>query len=120
MNEPAESDLLTLPPRDIKRSRLVDWTLIGYAYMFYGNMESIAAFINYFAYMSNRGSNTPKDQGYPASYRPFDLLFAWEWGVENSPRGLDQRQAALTGAIVTTLTSILALLCPIQSSCSSQ
>ena len=43
MNEPPEDAIMLEKPRDVKRSRLVDINLIGYAYLFYGNLISVGA-----------------------------------------------------------------------------
>ena len=55
MNEPAEGDILLAPPRDIRRNHLVTGPMFLYAYGFYGMMNSLAAFFNYFLYMASRG-----------------------------------------------------------------
>ena len=39
MYEIAEQDLMKIPPRDVKRDRLVTAPLIVYSYLFYGTLE---------------------------------------------------------------------------------
>ena len=52
--EPAEKEILLEKPRDLSKSFLVDFKLIGYSYLFYGNLQSIGSFINYFIYMASK------------------------------------------------------------------
>ena len=75
------------PPRDLKRSRLLDFKIVFYSYLFYANLISIGAFVNFFIYMADRGDTravaTPipsDDNGqvtFPVGYRANQLLFAW-------------------------------------------
>ena len=44
-NEIPEKTIMTEPPRDPKAQPLVDMRLVGYAYLFYGTLESIASFV---------------------------------------------------------------------------
>ena len=39
--EKAEHGIMSQPPRDLERVRLVDWKIFLYSYMFYGNLLSI-------------------------------------------------------------------------------
>ena len=48
MYEPAEDDTMLARPRDVKRDHLVSGWLILYSYGFYGNLQSLAAFITWF------------------------------------------------------------------------
>ena len=41
VKEPAEAAIMLEPPRDFKRKRLVDAKLMGYSYLFYGNLISL-------------------------------------------------------------------------------
>ena len=41
MNEPPEEAIMQQEPRDVKKQRLVDIRLIGYSYLFLGNIISI-------------------------------------------------------------------------------
>lgn len=41
MNEPPEAAIMQEKPRDVKKQRLVDIRLIGYSYLFLGNIISI-------------------------------------------------------------------------------
>jgi hypothetical protein len=93
MLEPAQGDLMTEPPRDYKRERLVPLRLVAYSYLFYGTMQSIAAFVTWFYYMASRGPTDilptplppvgdPAWEGlYPVGYTPAQTTFAWNWGV---------------------------------------
>ncbi len=58
------------PPRSLKTDRLVNTNLICHAYFFVGMLESTAAFLNYFWFMTSQG------------FRVSDLIFAWDWGEE--------------------------------------
>ena len=61
-NEPSESNIMLKPPRKVRTERLIDAKLVFYAYMFYANMLSLGAFLNYFAYMQSRGTVFPTSQ----------------------------------------------------------
>lgn len=45
-------------PRNIKTQPLVVYQIVIYSYLFYGTLESIAAFFVYFLYMYERGPHT--------------------------------------------------------------
>jgi len=120
MNEPPETSILEEPPRDLKKSRLVTWRLICYAYLWYGNLQSVGSFINYFDYMAGRGNDRalpdplPTDDStgpyqYPAGYRPAQLIFAWnfEGGSATSPLYLDETAAANVASSVFFVTLIV-------------
>jgi magnesium-transporting ATPase (P-type) len=93
MMEPAQADLMTEPPRDIKRERLVPLRLVAYSYLFYGMTQSVASFVTWFYYMASRGptgilptplppvDNPAWDAFYPVGYTPAQTTFAWNWGV---------------------------------------
>lgn len=49
--EKEEFDLLSLPPRDPKRSHLVNMKLYGQSYLFIGTMETVTAMSMFFYYM---------------------------------------------------------------------
>ncbi|KAI5302911.1 hypothetical protein KEM56_000234 [Ascosphaera pollenicola] len=53
--EKPEMDVLTRPPRNPKRDRLVNLKLIGHAYGFIGVYECLISFVMGFWYMSRRG-----------------------------------------------------------------
>jgi sodium/potassium-transporting ATPase subunit alpha len=63
-NEPSESDsdIMLKPPRNVRKHRLVDAKLVGYAYFFYANLLSIGAFVNFFSFMQSRGPVIPSSQ----------------------------------------------------------
>ncbi|CAG8639542.1 12195_t:CDS:2 [Racocetra persica] len=61
MYEKAEKDVLTRPPRNPKKSRLVDWKLLVQAYLFLGMMESFFSHCMYFRYMQKYGGFQPSD-----------------------------------------------------------
>ncbi|CAG8490503.1 20749_t:CDS:2 [Cetraspora pellucida] len=61
MYEKAEKDVLTRPPRNPKKSRLVDWKLLVQAYLFIGIMESFFSHCMYFRYMQQYGGFQPSD-----------------------------------------------------------
>ena len=123
--ETSEVSLMTLPPRDLKKEPLVRWTLIGYSYFFYGNLESVAIFAAFFMYMSARGPHTvanpvaADDDGkgvFPAGYPPQELIFAWNWGTdaatddsraETGNLGADNSQASITGSSVFFIVLII-------------
>lgn len=75
MYEKAEKDVLTRPPRNPKKSTLVDWKLLVHAYLFLGMIEAFFSHVMYFRYMQQYG-------GFSAS----DLLLAydkWTDGYKN-------------------------------------
>ena len=47
MYEPAEDDIMLARPRNVERNRLVTGSLIFYSYGFYGNLQSLAAFVTW-------------------------------------------------------------------------
>nr|XP_031860422.1 uncharacterized protein CI109_004032 [Kwoniella shandongensis]KAA5527494.1 hypothetical protein CI109_004032 [Kwoniella shandongensis] len=53
--EKPESGLLTRPPRDVKRDKLVDWKLLLHAYGFMGLLESLCAMSMAFWDLDRRG-----------------------------------------------------------------
>ena len=127
MNEPPEGDVLLIPPRDVKKSHLVNFSLIAYAYLFYANMICVGAFYNYFDYMRTRGSvssipdpipsdddpfRTPSAGGvrtFPAGYTSSQLLFAWTWNAHpDSPLGKDQLSAVNAASSVYFVTVVIA------------
>jgi sodium/potassium-transporting ATPase subunit alpha len=103
--EPPENLLMRENPRDIKKNPLVDFTLVGYSYLFYGTLQSLAAFVNYFLYMSQRGPlNTvqnpiPADDdgstSFPVGYSGHQLVGAWNWGLNSGNLGTDQAGISL-------------------------
>jgi sodium/potassium-transporting ATPase subunit alpha len=121
MHEPAESDVMHAPPRDVRRSKLVDFQLISYAYLFMGNCQSIGAFVNWFSYMQTRGptGTTPDplpldDDGnggpFPAGYLPSQLTFAWNFGLDGGALGADEVAALNTASSVFYVTLIVSQL----------
>jgi len=109
-NEPAEDEIMQRPPRDVKKRRLLDLPLVGYAYMFYANMISIGCFYMYFHYMANRGppqgipTPTPADDDgngvFPAGYTTAQLLGAWNWLLGDGPLSDDQADASAVASSV--------------------
>ena len=103
-NELPEKAAMTEPPRDVKNTPLVDFKLIGYSYLFYGNLQCIGAFFNYFHYMSNRGPTNvisgaiPADDDgnttFPIAYKPNQLIGAWNWGLDSNNLGEDEAKAS--------------------------
>lgn len=53
--EKPEADVLTRPPRNAKKGRLVDWKLIMQAYGFVGMIESISSFAMAYWYAQRKG-----------------------------------------------------------------
>jgi sodium/potassium-transporting ATPase subunit alpha len=53
--EQAESGLLTRPPRDVRKERLVDWRLLFQAYVVLGLMECTCAMAMAFWYLQRQG-----------------------------------------------------------------
>jgi len=112
MNEPPETDIMRQPPRDIRKSHLLDYRLVVYAYLFYANLNSVGAFYTYFLYMAERGntralpdpipgddaSYNPSDL--PAGYRLGQLIGAWNWGAASGPLSDDETQAANVGSSI--------------------
>lgn len=117
MSEPPEGAIMSKPPRDTKKTRLLDWKLICYSYLFIANVASLGAFINYFLYMANRGNTravpTPvpaDDDGqrvFPAGYRANQLIYAWNWGLDSGNLGDDETSAAAVGSSVFYVTLVL-------------
>jgi len=60
----AESDIMTRPPRDAKRDRLVTPQLIIYSYLIMGVIETLAGFWAYFTVFTNKA-------GIPVNMLPF-------------------------------------------------
>ncbi len=112
-----ESDIMTVPPRDVRRSRLVDVPLIAYAYFFYANMLSIVCFFNYFYYMYHRGpvhqvaTPLPEDDDgnvdFPIGYTPRQLIGAWNFGLNENDLGEDMFAAANTASAVYFTTIVI-------------
>lgn len=53
--EKPEADLLTRPPRDVKKDRLVDWKLLAQAYLYTGTLESLISFAMSYWYLQQKG-----------------------------------------------------------------
>jgi sodium/potassium-transporting ATPase subunit alpha len=53
--EKPEADVLTRPPRNPKKDRLVDWKLILYAYGFIGVLETVASFAMSYWFLQRNG-----------------------------------------------------------------
>lgn len=53
--EKPEADVLTRPPRNAKKDRLVDWKLIVQAYGFAGVIESVSSFAMAYWYCQRQG-----------------------------------------------------------------
>lgn len=110
MHEPQESELMSVPPRDIKTVRLVTPPLIFYSYFFYGTLESVASFVLFFSYMAKRGptglmpdSLPSDDDGAPAfamGYTPKQLTNAWNWGSPTGNLGADEVLALNTASSI--------------------
>ena len=119
MHETAEQALMLDAPRDLKRTRLVPPALICYSYLFYGNMQSLAAFTQFFIYMRSRGppnglpTQLPADDdgvlpGAVYAYSPANLVFAWNWGAPAGPLGADETTALNTASSIFFVTLIVA------------
>jgi sodium/potassium-transporting ATPase subunit alpha len=116
MMEPPENAIMLKPPRDLKKSRLLDLKLVFYSYLFYANLISIGSFYNYFIYMASRGNTravpdpVPSDDNgnlqFPAGYRSGQLLFAWNWGSDSGNLGADETAAAKVGSSVFYITIV--------------
>lgn len=91
--ELSESDIMLLPPRNVKKDRLVDLRLMRYSFLQIGVMESLAGFLMYFYAISDYSHGTA---------RPKDVVFAWEkWTLDGSYGGiatLAERQLILDKA----------------------
>eukprot|EP01034_Spumella_vulgaris_P037232 gene37232-45940_t len=121
MCEPPERDIMAKPPRSMRHIRLIDFSLLAYSYMFYGNLVALGCFINYFMYMSSRGSISAlrgitipaefESDKLPLGYRLDQLLFAWKFGADiHSPYGQDQLNAWIEASNVYFLTIVMAQL----------
>lgn len=53
--EKPEADVLTRPPRDIKKDHLVDWKLLFHSYLYTGTMETLISFSLAFWYLERKG-----------------------------------------------------------------
>ena len=73
MYEKAESDVMSRPPRNKKRDRLVDWRLIFFAWGNIGVIESVSAWCVFLWYMSQNG------------LPPHTLIFAWDKWPASDP-----------------------------------
>lgn len=99
INEPAEKGIMLEKPRDLKNTRLVTVGMIIYSYLFYGTIESIGSFINYFLYMSERGplnvitgplpSMYNGNATFPIGYKPQQLIEAWTFGTDDGDLSAD-------------------------------
>ena len=69
--EKPEADLHVSYPRNKRRDRLVDWRLLVHCYLFMGNLQSLAAFVNFFWNMTSAGN-----------FSVSTLIYAWDWGTE--------------------------------------
>ena len=119
MNELPEGDIMDRPPRDVKNMRLIDWKLLLYSYMFYANAMSIGAFYMFFHYMFYRGPhdlpnpvpvNDDGTRSFPMGYTPGQLLFAWNWAVNDNALGDDMIQAANVGSSIFFVALVVAQL----------
>jgi len=84
--EAPESNIMEVPPRDVRTSKLVDWRLIFYAYMQIGIPHTLVAFSMFFyaMYYFSGGRITPQA-----------LAFAWEtWTNEGNYHGTTMEQRA--------------------------
>ena len=120
MCEAPEKSLMNESPRKIS-NHLVSWKLIAYSYLFMGNIQSIAAFYNYFTYMSERGPIAAPDPlpiddainqpysslGFPIGYTPSQLVGAWTWATGTGSLSADQISAAATGSSVFYTTLVV-------------
>ena len=53
--EKSEADVLTRPPRNIKKDRLVNWQLIVQSYGIVGVLQTVASFAMSFWYLERQG-----------------------------------------------------------------
>lgn len=117
MEEAPEEGSMTKPPRKAQEEPLVSLSLIAYSYLWYGNMTSLAAFINYFTFMRNRGplgevpSPVPVDDDghreFPAGYGVGQLVGAWNWALNDNALGADNNEAAIQGSAVFFVTLVV-------------
>jgi len=88
--EKCEEDVMTLPPRDVKKAKLVDFRLMRYSFLQIGLYESFVGFFMFFFAMSEYSNGTVS---------PSHLVFAWErWNLEGEYAGvktMDERQEIL-------------------------
>lgn len=85
--EKPEADVLTRPPRNAKKDRLVDWKLIVQAYGFAGVIESVSSFAMAYWYCQRQG-----------------LYFSVLWfGFNRRPEGMSQEMMT---AILNQASSI--------------
>ena len=85
--EEPEADVLSRPPRNAKKDRLVDWKLLLHAYGFVGGIECVTSFAMSYWYAQRRG-----------------LTFSTLWfGFGSAPASLD---AATVTAILNEASSI--------------
>lgn len=119
MNELPEGDIMDRPPRDVKNMRLIDLKLLLYSYMFYANAMSIGAFYMFFHYMFYRGPHNlanpvPVDddgtRSFPMGYVPSQLIFAWNWAVNDNALGEDMVEAANVGSSIFFVALVVAQL----------
>eukprot|EP00026_Physarum_polycephalum_P002073 Phypoly_transcript_02077.p1 GENE.Phypoly_transcript_02077~~Phypoly_transcript_02077.p1 ORF type:complete len:897 (+),score=112.36 Phypoly_transcript_02077:167-2692(+) len=57
--EKPESDLMTRPPKNKNKDKLVNWKLLVQAYLVTGNLETFFAFLSFFLYMQWYGNIAP-------------------------------------------------------------
>ncbi|KAF2225003.1 hypothetical protein BDZ85DRAFT_233323 [Elsinoe ampelina] len=82
-----EADVLTRPPRNAKKDRLVDWKLILQSYGFFGLLETVASFAMAYWYCQRQG-----------------LLFSVQWfGFGATPDGMTTEEQT---AILNRASSI--------------
>ncbi|PNS21486.1 Sodium/potassium-transporting ATPase subunit alpha-A [Sphaceloma murrayae] len=85
--EEPEADVLTRPPRDARRDRLVDWKLVLQAYGFFGILETTLSFAMSYWYCQRQG-----------------LFFSVQWfGFGATPEGMSSEEQT---AILNRASSI--------------
>jgi len=120
-NELPERTIMQQPPRNPKKSPLVDMKLIGYSYLYYGSLQSLGAFTTYFLYMSSRGptnqvpnplpatDDSVQNVHFPVGYKPTQLIGAWTWADDDSvPLDSDMSAAQSTASSIFFVTLIVA------------
>eukprot|EP00835_Amoeboradix_gromovi_P004818 NODE_403_length_9316_cov_0.901269.p2 type:complete len:224 gc:universal NODE_403_length_9316_cov_0.901269:6396-7067(+) len=96
MYEKAESDLMTVKPRNIKKDRLVDYRFFIQLYLFIGVIIWISCFGMFFLFWSTQG------------FGFYDLMFAYDsWGSNYSGSAADLANLLSTSQSIFYVTMVI-------------
>lgn len=107
--EKPESDIMHRAPRNPKKDRLVTLPLALYAYIWFGLIQTIAGFLNYFIVLSDYGFSPSDLSGTATNYFRDDSKVYERLGYDSNEqlRILNEAQTAYFVAIVITRIGVL-------------